>query len=44
MIITKYRVYWIILLLLFFYTQKRYDIDDHFEMRYNKQITSDRMI
>ena len=43
MTITKYRVYWIILLMLFFYNNKRYDIDDHYEMPYNIGITSDEM-
>ena len=43
MIISKSRVYWIILLLLFFYTQKRYDIDDHREMPYNVGVTLDKM-
>jgi hypothetical protein len=34
---------WTILLLLFLYTEKRYDIDDHFEMPYNKQTTVDEI-
>lgn len=41
--ITKYRVYWVILLLLFFYNGKRYDIDDHSEMPYNIGTTIDQM-
>jgi|Laugrespbdmm15dd_1035085.scaffolds.fasta_scaffold00320_5 hypothetical protein len=44
MIITKYRVYWIILLLLFFYTNKRYDIDEYREMCYNIHTTKDLII
>jgi hypothetical protein len=40
----KYRIYWIILLLLFIYNDKRYDIDDYYQMRYNGQITIDGMI
>lgn len=43
MTITKYRVYWIILLMLFFYNSKRYDIDDKWEMPYNKGVTVDEI-
>ena len=43
-IISKSRIYWIILLLLFFYTQKRYDIDDNSEMPYNRCVTVDKII
>lgn len=39
----KYRVLWVCLLLMFLYTDKRYDIDDHREMPYNRQITSDEI-
>ena len=42
--IAKYKIYWVILLLLFFYNHKRYDIDDKWEMPYNRQITIDGMI
>jgi hypothetical protein len=41
MVLTNNRLLWIILLLLFIYTQKRYDIDDHYEMRYNNFLTRD---
>jgi hypothetical protein len=44
MIISKSRIYWIILLLLFFYTQKRYDIDDNSEMPYNVGVTVDKIV
>jgi|694.fasta_scaffold59534_9 hypothetical protein len=37
------RILWIILLLLFLYTDKRYDLDDHYLMRYNKQETVDEI-
>ena len=39
----KYKVFWIILLMLFLYTHKRYDIDDKWEMMYNRIITSDQI-
>ena len=42
--IIKYNIYWIILLLLFFYTNKRYDIDEYYEMRYNIHTTKDKII
>ena len=44
MLLNKIKVYWIILLLMFYYTHKRYDIDEYHFMRYNKQITSDGII
>jgi hypothetical protein len=44
MLLNKFRIYWIILLLLFYYTHKRYDIDEYHFMRYNKQITVDEII
>ena len=44
MIISKSRIYWIILLMLFFYTQKRYDIEDHVEMPYNRCVTVDKIV
>jgi len=40
----KFRIGWIILLLLFFYTQKRYDIDEHWIMRYNNIETIDLIV
>jgi hypothetical protein len=39
----KYKIFWIILLLLFLYNAKRYDIDDHAEMPYNKGNTVDEI-
>jgi hypothetical protein len=44
MILTNNKILWIILLLLFIYTQKRYDIDDHYEMRYNNYLTRDLIL
>jgi len=45
MLLANYnKVFWIILLLLFFYNGKRYDIDDHREMPYNIHITADLII
>ena len=40
----KYRVYWIVLLMMFFYNHKRYDIDDHREMPYNVGTSVDLII
>jgi len=42
--LTNNRILWIILLLFFIYTQKRYDIDDHYEMRYNNFLTRDLIL
>jgi len=42
--ITKYRVYWVILLIMFYYTNKRYDIDKYYEMCYNIHTTKDLII
>ncbi len=39
----KMRYAWIILLLLFLYNDKRYDLEDHSEMPYNKAITLDEI-
>ena len=44
MILTNNKILWIILLLFFIYTQKRYDIDDHYEMRYNNYLTRDLIL
>jgi hypothetical protein len=44
MTLTNNKFLWIILLLLFIYTQKRYDIDDHYEMRYNNYLTRDLIL
>jgi hypothetical protein len=44
MLLTNKKLLWIILLLLFIYTQKRYDIDDHYEMRYNNYLTRDLIL
>jgi hypothetical protein len=39
----KFKIFWVILLLLFLYNGKRYDLDDHAEMPYNRTITADEM-
>jgi len=44
MLLTNKKLLWIILLLLFIYNQKRYDIDDHYEMRYNNYLTRDLIL
>jgi hypothetical protein len=44
MILTNNKILWIILLLFFIYTQKRYDIDDYYEMRYNNYLTRDLIL
>jgi hypothetical protein len=41
MILTNNKWLWIILLLLMFYTQKRYDIEDYYEQEYNNYLTRD---
>jgi hypothetical protein len=41
MILTNNRWLWIILLLLMFYTQKRYDLEDYYEKEYNNYLTRD---
>lgn len=40
----KFKLAWIILLLLFFYTNKRYDIYDNFEAPYNFAETVDLIL
>ena len=41
MILTNNKWLWIILLLLMFYTQKRYDIEDYYTQEYNNYLTRD---
>jgi hypothetical protein len=42
-VILKIRIFWVILLLLFLYNGKRYDIDEHKESPYNGGVTVDEM-
>ena len=44
MTLTNNKLLWIILLLLFIYTQKRYDIDEYYIMRYNNYLTKDLIL
>ena len=44
MTLTNNKLLWIILLILFLYTAKRYDIDDHYEMCYNNYLTKDLIL
>jgi hypothetical protein len=39
----KNRVLWVCFLLMFLYTDKRYDLDDHYVMPYNKGATVDEI-
>ena len=44
MILNNKKILWIILLLLFLYTHKRYDVDEYYQMRYNNFLTKDLII
>ena len=44
MLLTNKKLLWITLLLMFYYTNKRYDIDEHYEMCYNNNLTRDLIL